>query len=81
MSELVKEARETYTRWDNPPSPELPDNAGIVLRLANRIEELEAGLREAETLIAGELTGIEWKKACRKFLGTARALLNKEKKE
>lgn len=44
--DLVKRLRAAYSRWSNPPSPELPDGARIVLEAADRIEQLEAALRD-----------------------------------
>ena len=44
MSDLSERAREIFNSWNNPPSPELPKGAGIVLELAERIAELEAAL-------------------------------------
>ena len=38
MGDTVKELRDTYTRWNNPPSPELPEGAGVCLRAADEIE-------------------------------------------
>jgi len=45
MSDLSERAREIFNSWNNPPSPELPKGAGIVLELAERIAELEAALK------------------------------------
>lgn len=40
-----------------------------------QIEELRKVLREGVDVIEGDLTGPEWKKACREFCNNARALL------
>ena len=42
-----------------------------------RISELREALRAGENLIAGDLTGAEWKRACCEFLTTARAAIAK----
>lgn len=38
--DIAKDLRDTYTRWNNPPSPELPEGAGVLLRAADEIERL-----------------------------------------
>lgn len=42
--DILIEARGIYTRWNNPPSPGLPENADIVLRLADEVERLREAL-------------------------------------
>jgi hypothetical protein len=37
--------------------------------------DLLAALQSGEALIAGDLTGLEWKRACREFLAAARAAI------
>ena len=55
------------------PDPEGQANA----RLIAAAPKLLAVVQDGERLIAGDLTGIEWKRECRAFLEAARAALAK----
>jgi hypothetical protein len=46
MGDLVERLRATYTRWNNPPSPELPTGAGVCLEAADEIARLREALRQ-----------------------------------
>lgn len=43
---LIARLHETYTEWNNPPSDELPEGAGIVLEAAERIATLESEISQ-----------------------------------
>jgi hypothetical protein len=49
--------------------------AAEIRRLLARIEALTALVREADDLIGGDLTGLQWKRNCRAFRVKARATL------
>lgn len=47
MADIVKRLRTQYDAWNNPPSPELPDGAGLALEAADEIEKLRKDLSMA----------------------------------
>ena len=47
QDDITKRLRDTFDRWNNPPSPELPDGAGVLLEAADAIELLRTALRQA----------------------------------
>ena len=61
MTDIVERLRDTYSAWNNPPSPALPRDAGVVLEAADEIERL----RKLPDILAAEierLRGIpDWK--------------------
>lgn len=44
--DIAAKLRDTYTRWNNPPSPELPEGAEVLLVAADEIERLNADLKK-----------------------------------
>jgi len=56
-SDIVERLRATYTVWNNPPSPELPEGAGVMLEAAAEIERLR-GQEAANKLNAAQVVAL-----------------------
>ncbi len=48
MTDIVERLGRQYDEWNNPPSPELPEGAGILLEAKAEVERLRAALEEIE---------------------------------
>lgn len=46
--DIVERAKAIYNTWNNPPSPELPENGGIVMEMAMEITRLREQLAETQ---------------------------------
>lgn len=63
MTDIVERLRNQFTEWNNPPSPELPEGAEVVIEAAAEIERLRdhvAKLNDALDLLRIADEAIIW---------------------